>query len=358
MAAQIFLLLNRFLRETANTDELHFNASRTNKTTPSNASEHGAVIPLWQPNEDRIANSQMTHFQHYVEQRFTQTFPNYDALHQWSVIDADDFWAAIWDFCDIKATTPYHQVTSNLDKFPGTSWFSGCELNFAENMMRHNDDQVALVGLLENGKRSSYTYAALRQEVERLASAMRQHGITKGDRIAGIMPNIPETVIAMLATTAIGAIWSSCSPDFGTNGACDRFGQIAPRLLFTTEAYVYNGKVIDCLHKVTAIKERINSIEMVVVIPLLDPAIDLPRMKNVENYADFIDKDVTPLKFTPLPFDHPLYIMYSSGTTGIPKCIVHGAGGTLIQHLKEHKLHTDITRKDTLFYFTTCGWMM
>ena len=200
----------------------------------------------------------MTHFQHYVEQRFNQTFPTYDALHQWSVIEIDDFWAAIWDFCDVKATTPYHRVTSNLDKFPGTSWFNGCELNFAENMMRHNDDQVALIGLLENGQRSSYTYAALYDEVERLVSAMRHHGITKGDRIAGLMPNIPETVIAMLATTAIGAIWSSCSPDFGTNGACDRFGQISPRLLFTTEAYVYNGKVIDCLEKVAAIQKKIN----------------------------------------------------------------------------------------------------
>ena len=316
------------------------------------------MTPLWQPNEDRIANSQMTHFQHYVEQRFDQTFPTYDALHKWSVTDTDDFWAAVWDFCDVKAMTPYHRVTSNLDKFPGTAWFEGCELNFAENMMRHNDDRVALIGLLENGQRSSYTYAALYHEVERLVSAMRHHGVTQGDRIAGLMPNTPETVIAMLATTAIGAIWSSCSPDFGTNGVCDRFGQIAPRLLFTTEAYVYNGKVIDCLEKVAAIQKKINSIETVIVVSLLGQSIDLTQMENTETYSDFVNKAVTPLRFTPLPFEHPLYIMYSSGTTGIPKCIVHGAGGTLVQHLKEHRLHTDISRNDTLFYFTTCGWMM
>ena len=253
---------------------------------------------------------------------------------------------------------PTSQVTSNLDRFPGTDWFTGSELNFAENLMRHNDDQVALIGLLENGQRSSYTYAELFYEVERLASAMRHHGITQGDRIAGLMPNIPETVIAMLATTSIGAIWSSCSPDFGINGACDRFGQIEPRLLFTTESYLYNGKVIDCLEKVAAIQERIDSIEAIIVVPLLDQASDLTQMTKVESYGSFVDKDVIPLTFAPLPFDHPLYIMYSSGTTGIPKCIVHGAGGTLIQHLKEHKLHTDILVQIRLFYFTTCGWMM
>jgi len=316
------------------------------------------LIPLWQPGEDRIANSQMTRFQHYAEQRFDRTFPTYDLLHQWSVTDTDDFWAAIWDFCDVKATTPYRRVTSNLDRFPGTKWFPRSELNFAENLMRYNDDQIAMVGLLENGQRSSYTYAELFNAVERLASAMRHHGITRGDRIAGLMPNIPEAVIAMLATTSIGAIWSSCSPDFGINGACDRFGQIEPRLLFTTESYIYNGKVIDCLEKVTAIQQRIDSIETIIIVPLLDQAADLTPLAKTQGYGDFVDEDVTSLTFTPLPFDHPLYIMYSSGTTGIPKCIIHGAGGTLIQHLKEHKLHTDIARSDTLFYFTTCGWMM
>jgi acetoacetyl-CoA synthetase len=326
------------------------------------------MIPLWRPGEDRIANSQMTRFQQYVEQRYERTFPTYDALHHWSVTDTDDFWSAIWDFCDVQATMSYNQVTSNLDQFPGTTWFPGSELNFAANLMRYTDNQVAMVGILENGQRCSYTYAELKEEVERLASAMRRHGITVGDRIAGLMPNIPETVIAMLATTSIGAIWSSCSPDFGINGACDRFSQIEPRLLFTTESYLYNGKVIDCLDKVAAIQNNIDSIETTIIIPLLknkgledkgqNRTTDLAHLQKTRTLTDFIEGDVLPLTFTPLPFDHPLYIMYSSGTTGIPKCIVHSAGGTLIQHLKEHKLHTDISRTDTLFYFTTCGWMM
>jgi acetoacetyl-CoA synthetase len=316
------------------------------------------VIPLWKPSDEQIASSAMTQFQHYAEQRFNQSFPTYDALHQWSLSETDNFWAAIWDFCDVKATTSFNSVTKDLDKFPGTQWFAGSELNFAENLMCYNDDQIAMVGLLENGQRSSYTYAELWTAVERLTSAMRRHGIVAGDRIAGLMPNTPQTVIVMLATTSIGAIWSSCSPDFGINGACDRFRQIKPRLLFTTESYLYNGKTIDCLQKVAAITEQIDSIEKTIVVPLLDVNPNLNQLEKCEGYVTFIDGNTRPLTFTPLPFDHPLYIMFSSGTTGIPKCIVHGAGGTLIQHLKEHKLHTDLTRADTLFYFTTCGWMM
>ena len=314
--------------------------------------------PLWQPSTERVASSQMTQFQAYAEQRFSKTFADYNALHDWSVTDTDDFWTAIWDYCEVQATAPYNQVTADLNKFPGTTWFAGSELNFAENLMRYRDDQVAIVGLLENGQRCSYTYSELFEAVERLASAMRRHGIARGDRIAGLMPNVPETVIAMLATSSIGAIWSSCSPDFGINGACDRFSQIEPRLLFTAESCIYNGKLIDCLEKSAAIAEKIDSIESTIVITLFDHDADLSHLIETQHIGEFVAGDVTPLTFTPLPFDHPIYIMYSSGTTGIPKCIVHSAGGTLIQHLKEHKLHTDITGADTLFYFTTCGWMM
>lgn len=314
--------------------------------------------PLWQPSIDRVENSQMTSFQRSVENRYDRQFADYAALHQWSVEQTDEFWGAVWEFCEVQAKTGYNKVTENLDQFPGTSWFTGSKLNFAENLMRYQDDQVALIGLLESGQRSSYTYAQLWRAVEKLASAMRRHGIVAGDRIAGFLPNIPEAVVAMLATTSIGAIWSSCSPDFGFNGACDRFGQIEPRLLFTTEAYLYNGKEIDCLEKVSAMRAQISSIEMTLVIPLLNDALDLAHLDSIVRMDEFSAGAVEPLEFAAMPFDHPLYILYSSGTTGIPKCIVHGAGGTLVQHLKEHKLHTDVSRADTLFYFTTCGWMM
>ena len=312
---------------------------------------------LWQPCETLIARSPMTIFQKSVEDATGKEFGNYQAFHQWSVNEPAAFWQAIWEFCGVEAATPYKSVVEDYDVFPGARWFPGSQLNFSQNLLKHRDEQLALVGLLENGDRRTFTYARLFDEVENLASAMRSHGIEKGDRIAGLMPNVPETIIAMLATASIGAIWSSCSPDFGVNGACDRFGQIEPRLLFTTDGYIYNGKEINCLEKVGEIKANINSIEKVIVFGLLSSTSDLEA--GLQSSHEFIaGSPATPMTFEPLTFDHPLYIMYSSGTTGVPKCIVHGAGGTLIQHLKEHRLHVGLTREDTLFYFTTCGWMM
>jgi acetoacetyl-CoA synthetase len=316
-----------------------------------------AAQPLWQPPAERIRDSAMTAFQARVEATSGLQFDDYTALHQWSINEPAAFWQCVWEFCDVRASTAADEVVQDLDQFPGTCWFPGSRLNFAENLLRYRDDRIALIGLLENGQRQAITYAELHERVARLAAALRAQGIAHGDRIAGLMPNVPETVIAMLATASIGAIWSSCSPDFGIDGACDRFSQITPRLLFTTDAYRYNGRSIDCLDKAASIKAKIASIETVIVFPVLDQAAALkPGQVGI---TDFIDGAAeAPLTFEQLPFDHPLYIMYSSGTTGVPKCIVHGAGGTLLQHLKEHRLHVDLKRDDTLFYFTTCGWMM
>ncbi|MGB0620129.1 MAG: acetoacetate--CoA ligase [Myxococcota bacterium] len=312
---------------------------------------------LWSPKDEAVSRSQLAAFQGLVETRTGQRFDDYSQLHDWSIEEPALFWGAVWDYCEIRARRGPRAVVDDLSAFPGATWFSGAELNFAENLLRRRDDGVALVGLLENGDRRTLSWRELYAAVERLASAMRAHGIRKGDRVAGLLPNIPETVIAMLATTSIGAIWSSCSPDFGIEGACDRFGQIEPRLLFATEAYVYGERTIDSLERVAAIRSRIDSIEKVIVFPLLHEDPELPE--GFELSRDFVaDADVSLFAFEPLPFDHPLYIMYSSGTTGTPKCIVHGAGGTLLQHLKEHRLHVDLTSEDVFFYFTTCGWMM
>jgi acetoacetyl-CoA synthetase len=315
--------------------------------------------PLWIPSADRVANSQMTQFLNTVEKDFNLTLDSYRDLHQWSVNYPAQFWKAIWSFCDIQASVTYEEVLIDEDKFPGAKWFTGSRLNFAENLLRFRDDRIAIVGILENDDRRSISYAELFIEVEKMVSAMRHYGIKPGDRIAGFMPNVIETVVAMLATTSIGAIWSSCSPDFGINGVCDRFGQISPRILFTADAYYYNGKTINCLEKVEAIQRQIEGIEKVVVVPLVDQTPEFGTVQDAVLWNQFAtDKDASPLEFEQLPFDHPAYIMYSSGTTGVPKCIVHGAGGTLVQHLKEHRLHVDITPDDVLFYYTTCGWMM
>ena len=242
----------------------------------------------------------------------------------------------------------------------GPTWFAGSRLNFAENLLRYRDDRDAIVFWNERGAQRRLTFAELYEEVARVARALRGMGIRAGDRLAGFLPNLPETVIAMLAATSIGAIWSSCSPDFGVNGVLDRFGQIQPRVLFCADGYRYSGRDIDCVARVAEIATRIPEIERVVVVPYLNAEPDLSAIRDAMVWEKFAARSfsATSLTFEHLPFDHPIYIMYSSGTTGLPKCMVHGAGGTLLQHLKELVLHTDLTRDDRIFYFTTCGWMM
>ena len=315
---------------------------------------------LWEPSAQRIKNSQLQKFTDFVRDSREVEFVDYEALHQWSVKHAEDFWQSVWDYADIKSSVIADTVLQDKDKFPGAKWFPGSRLNFAENLLRYRDNRVALVCRLENGERKSLTYAELYGQVEQLASALKSEGVVVGDRIAGFMPNVIETVVAMLAATSLGAVWSSCSPDFGLNGVKDRFGQIQPKVLFACNGYFYNGKIIDTRLRVLDVCNEIESIQKVVMVPVVDEEkfSDEIQIPHRVDWSHFLHPEPEALSFAQLPFDHPLYIMYSSGTTGVPKCIVHSAGGTLVQQVKEQLLHVGLTREDKLFYFTTCGWMM
>ena len=318
--------------------------------------------PLWQPTAEAIAATQMDEFRRYVNDRCDLQLADYGDLYQWSVEAREAFWNALWDFTGVVASERGERILG-ADKMPGAEWFPDAKLNFAENLLRFRDDRVALIERLENGSRRQLTYAELYQRVTELASALACAGVGKGDRVAGFMPNIIDTAVAMLATTSLGAIWTSCSPDFGINGVLDRFGQVEPKVLFACEGYFYNGKTIDSLPRLEQIVAQIDSIQKLVVVPVARSVAETSDAIGALSKAVTLDAFVADaperaLSFEQTDFNHPLYIMYSSGTTGVPKCIVHGVGGTLLQHLKEHRLHTDIRREDTLFYFTTCGWMM
>jgi len=314
--------------------------------------------PLWQPSPERVTKANITRFSGEIADLFGLRFDDYRSLHQWSIDNPEDFWTAVWDFTGVIAAERGGTILRDGDRMPGAQWFPDARLNFAENLLRRRDDAPAVVFRGEDQVERSLGYGELYEQVSRLSQALRDAGVEPGDRVAGYVPNTPEALIAMLATTAIGGVWSSCSPDFGVQGVLDRFGQIEPKVLFSAEGYYYNGKRHDCLERLRSIRTQLPSVGAVVVFPYTgEPAVD--GLDGGVAWDDFV-RPYQPrdIEYEHLPFNHPLYIMYSSGTTGVPKCIVHGAGGTLLQHLKEHRLHTDVKRDDRLFYFTTCGWMM
>jgi len=323
---------------------------------------HAMTKPLWTPDPEKMKQTHMHRFMVKAFEKGRIPEPTWDALWAWSVEEIEAFWPFLWEEMGVVASRRWDSVLDER-KMPGAKWFEGARLNFAENLLRFRDDHTALLSLDEDGRVTRISYKDLHDQVARCAASLKEAGVGIGDRVAGFLPNIPHAVVAMLAATSLGAIWSSCSPDFGIQGVLDRFGQIEPKVLFTADAYRYNGRTFDSVNRISEILSgNLEAVERLVVIPFQEEKPDLSGVERpAQLWDDFLkmeDPAVPPLTFEQLPFDHPVYIMYSSGTTGVPKCIVHGAGGTILQHLKELVLHTDIDRKDTVFYFTTCGWMM
>ncbi|MEE8286251.1 MAG: acetoacetate--CoA ligase [Gammaproteobacteria bacterium] len=314
---------------------------------------------LWRPAAERIAAAEVTRFTAFVNKSWDAQAVDYQGLHRWSVEHPEQFWDALWGFAEVVADSKGDAVLEQGERMPGARWFPQAWLNYAENLLQRRDDGEAIVFRGEDQVRRSLSFAELYDAVSVLAQALADAGVSRGDRVAGYLPNMPEAIIAMLAATSLGAVWSSCSPDFGVRGVVDRFGQIAPKVLFTADGYFYNGKKHDSLARTAEILRELPDVERVIVVPYTEaaPGIDgLPKAVGLEAFtASYTPGDIA---FERLPFDHPLFIMYSSGTTGVPKCMVHGAGGTLLQHLKEHQLQSDIRAGDRLMFFTTCGWMM
>ncbi|MDD5222541.1 MAG: acetoacetate--CoA ligase [bacterium] len=315
--------------------------------------------PLWEPSAERKKQANITRFIELVNKKHGLKIKSYSELHKWSVESIQDFWAAVWEFVDIKASQKYTKVVEDLSVFPGTKWFPGAKLNFAENLLRYKDDRLAFVFNGEGQKSKKLTYAELNDLVARLAKSLRDLGIKPGDRVVGYMPNMIETAVGMLAATAIGATWSSCATDIGPSAALDRLGQVEPKVLITVNGYFYKGKDFNTLANAAEIAKGLPSLKKVVIVSYTQDKPDISSVPNSVHFQDFLAKDnYLPIKFEQLPFDHPVFIMFSSGTTGKPKCMVQGAGGILINHQKELIIHSDLKREDKIFYITTCSWMM
>lgn len=313
---------------------------------------------LWEPRSEQVISSQMTAFQGVVEEKTGTTFSDYQALWEWSISEPAQFWTSIWEFCEVRASALWDTALENPESMRTAKWFQGARLNYAENLLeRGPDDAIAILFRNETGQSREIRRDELRAEVARIADWLRKKGIRSGDRVAAWTPNLPETIVMMLATAALGATFSSCSPDFGIQAVTERFGQIEPTILLVADGYQYGGKYFNALPKIKELLELVPSIQHTLMVPYSGHPVDLKNLRNAILWEEVGDCTV-PIEYPQFPFDHPLYILYSSGTTGKPKCIVHGAGGTLLQHLKEHRLHTDLKSNERLFYFTTCGWMM
>jgi acetoacetyl-CoA synthetase len=315
--------------------------------------------PLWEPSEELKNRANITRFIGLVNEKYGLEIDSYAQLWNWSIENIPDFWATMWEFGEIKASRGYVEVVDDLDKLPGAKWFSGARLNFAENLLRYRDDHIAFVFRGETQKSATMTYAELYDTVARLAKSLRESGIAPGDRVVGYLPNLIETAIAMLAATSIGATWASCATDIGPLAALDRLGQVEPKVLFTADGYFYKGKLFNTLGNAAKVAKEIPSLEKVIVASYPTEKPDIGTIPNGVHFEDFLAREgYLPLQFEQLPFDHPVFIMFSSGTTGKPKCMVQGAGGVLINHLKELILHTDLKREGRIMYITTCSWMM
>lgn len=313
---------------------------------------------LWTPSQERVQQANMTRFVRFVNDKYGLKIESYKELHQWSVDKIEDFWAALWDFVELKYSRRYDLVVRDLNRFPGAEWFPGARLNFAENLLRYRDDSPAFVFRGETQQTSRLTFAELFDETARLARSLRSIGVRPGDRVCAYMPNLIETAVAMLATTSLGAVWSSCGAELGPEAVLDRFGQIEPKVMFTVDGYFYKGRAYNTLSNAEKVAGHVASIEKIVVAGYVNERPGIPNLRKFVTYDEFLSASEARAEFEQLPFDHPVYIMFSSGTTGKPKCMVQSAGGVLLNHLKELILHSDLKRTDRISYITSPSWMM